>query len=58
MAEKLKNVASDAGKTPQQLYAEREKRLRDAVELKPPDRIPISLGMSYMLAEYGGITKQ
>jgi hypothetical protein len=33
------------GKTTEQLYAEREKRTRDAVELKVPDRVPISLNM-------------
>ena len=48
----------DLGKTPTQLYAERSKRLKDAMELKQPDRIPIQLTMSYMLAEIGGITKQ
>ena len=48
----------DAGKTPQQLFAERSKRLKDAMELRQPDRIPIQLTMSYMLAEIGGITKQ
>ncbi len=48
----------DAGKTPERLCAERAKRLMDAMELKQPDRIPISLMLSYMLAEIGGITKQ
>ena len=28
------------------------------MELKQPDRIPISLGVGYMLAEMGGITHQ
>ncbi|MBN2077285.1 MAG: hypothetical protein JW762_17190 [Dehalococcoidales bacterium] len=28
-------------KTPEQLYEEREQRLRDAIELKEPDRVPI-----------------
>jgi hypothetical protein len=49
---------ADAGKTPEQLLAERSKRVEDAVLLKQPDRIPIALGMSYLLAEMGGITKQ
>jgi hypothetical protein len=31
------------GKTTEQLYAEREKRTRDATELKEPDRAPLSL---------------
>ena len=55
-----KSVASspDSGKTARQLFSERSKRLQDAMELKQPDRIPIQLTVSYMLAEIGGITKQ
>ncbi len=49
---------SDAGKTPDQLLAERTKRLRDAMELKQPDRVPIQLPFGYMLAEIGGITRE
>ena len=37
---------------------ERSKRLKDAIEMRQPDRVPISLGFSYMIAEFGGITKQ
>ena len=48
----------DAGKTPEQLVAERNQRVNDATQLKQPDRIPIFMGMGYMLAELGGITKQ
>ncbi|MBI5303905.1 MAG: hypothetical protein HY868_17340 [Chloroflexi bacterium] len=49
---------ADVGKSPQQLFAERAKRIQDALQLKQPDRIPIQLGMGYMLAEMGGITRQ
>jgi uroporphyrinogen-III decarboxylase len=48
----------DIGKTPQQLLDERTKRLQDAMQLKQPDRIPIQLDMSYMLAEMYGVTRQ
>ncbi len=48
----------DAGKTPQQLLAERTKRLQDARAMKQPDRIPITLRLGYLLAELGGVTKQ
>ncbi|MBN1137638.1 MAG: hypothetical protein JXM73_13710, partial [Anaerolineae bacterium] len=48
----------DAGKSPEQLLTERAKRLHDALELKQPDRVPISLGAGYFLAEYGGISHQ
>lgn len=45
-------------KTPEQLLAERTKRMQDALALRKPDRIPIQLGFGYMLAEMGGITRQ
>jgi uroporphyrinogen-III decarboxylase len=57
MAERT-SAALDSGKTPQQLFAERSKRLQDALELRQPDRIPIVLGFGYMLAEMYGITRQ
>lgn len=46
----------DGGKEPEQLLAERGKRLQDALQLKQPDRIPINMPASYLLAEYGGVT--
>jgi hypothetical protein len=48
----------DVGKAPEQLFAERSKRVQDAMELKQPDRIPIQLGMSYFLADMYGVTHQ
>ena len=33
-------IERETGKTPEQLYEEREKRVRDAIELKEPDRVP------------------
>lgn len=48
----------DAGKLPQQLLTERSKRLQDALHLRKPDRIPIQLDMSYMLAEMYGVSHQ
>ena len=48
----------DDGKTAEQNFAERSKRLQDAMQLKKPDRIPIQLDMSYMLAEMYGVTRQ
>ena len=48
----------DKGKTPKQLYAERAKRVDDAIHLRQPDRIPIALTFSNLLAEIGGITRQ
>ncbi|MFC2012370.1 uroporphyrinogen decarboxylase family protein [Chloroflexota bacterium] len=34
-------IERKTGKTPEQLYEEREKRVRDAIELKEPDRVPM-----------------
>jgi uroporphyrinogen-III decarboxylase len=48
----------DIGKSPEQLFAERTKRFQDAMQSKQPDRIPILLDMSYMLAEMYGVTRQ
>ncbi len=48
----------DAGKSTEQLCAERAKRIQDALELKQPDRIPVNMGAGYFLAEYGGVTHQ
>lgn len=43
------------GKSVEQLYDEREKRVRDAVELREPDRVPITLGEGVFAAKYAGI---
>ncbi len=48
----------DSEKTPEQLCQERAKRLDDAIHLRQPDRIPISLALGNLLAEIGGITRQ
>src|SRR5208283_3904144 len=48
----------DISKTPEQLFAERTKRFQDALQLRQPDRIPIQLDMSYMLAEMYGVSHQ
>jgi len=34
-------IQQSTGKTPEQLYEEREKRVRDSIYLKQPDRIPL-----------------
>ncbi|HSW38267.1 MAG TPA: hypothetical protein VLL97_02105, partial [Acidobacteriota bacterium] len=48
----------DVGKPAEQLLAERTKRMQDALRLRQPDRIPIQLIMSYMLAEMYGVTRR
>ncbi len=53
-----KQVEKKYGKSPEQLYTEREKRLTDALYLKQPDRIPIHLMLGYFIAEYGGLANR
>jgi uroporphyrinogen-III decarboxylase len=53
---KLKDsVEQKTGKSADQLYEEREKRVRDAIALKETDRVPVSLRMAYFPAKYIGI---
>ncbi len=42
--------------TPEELYAEREKRVLDAIALKKPDRVPVTALFSFFPAAYSGIT--
>lgn len=46
---------SDIGKPAQQLRKERQKRLNDAMDVKVPDRVPISCPIGYFAAKYAGI---
>jgi hypothetical protein len=48
----------DMTKTPEILGAERVRRIQDAMALRQPDRVPLMMSISYMLADMGGITKQ
>jgi hypothetical protein len=48
---------AEAGKTPQQLCAERAQRLLDATQLKQPDRVPIKIRFNFMLAALAKTTK-
>ena len=50
MPEKL-----EQGKSAEQLIAEKEKRVMDAIHLQPTDRVPIITGMGYFPAKYAGI---
>ncbi len=45
----------DIGKSTQQLRKERQKRLNDAMDLKVPDRVPISCPIGNFAAKYAGI---
>jgi hypothetical protein len=43
------------GKSVEELYQEREKRLWDAISLKVPDRVPVLFGGSYVACKHVGI---
>ena len=51
------DIISRTGKTPDELYEEREKRVRDAIQLKEPDKVPVRLNMVYFQANYAGVPK-
>ncbi len=46
------------GKTPEELYQEREKRVRDAVALRKPDRVPVVALLGSFPARHAGISFQ
>jgi uroporphyrinogen-III decarboxylase len=48
----------DGGKTPEQLCTERARRIKDACQLKQPDRIPTILRFGHLTADLAGITRQ
>jgi hypothetical protein len=50
--------AMDPARTPAVLGAERARRIRDAVELRRPDRVPLIMSIGYMLADLGGVSRQ
>jgi hypothetical protein len=43
------------GRDPEELYEEREQRVRDAIQLKESDRVPVVLGGAYFAARYAGV---
>jgi len=45
----------DNNKTAEQLRREREKRLMDAIQLRIPDRVPVTCPIGYFAARYTGI---
>ncbi len=58
MVETSAATSVDKGKTPEQLYAERAKRVDDAIHLRQPDRIPTLLRLGHLPADLAGITRQ
>ncbi len=48
-------IETRIGKDPGEFYQEREKRVRDTIELRQPDRVPVLAGGGYFAAKYAGL---
>jgi hypothetical protein len=55
-AQTIAEIERKHGKSVAQLYAEREKRVTDAVNLKEPDRVPVNLALGEFVNRYLGIS--
>ncbi len=51
----IDEIEKKHGKSIQQLIEEREKRVKDAIELREPDRVPVALGTGVFAARYAGL---
>ncbi len=51
----VSQLEEKAGKTAADLYRERETRVRDAIELKEPDRVPVIIRGENFAARYAGL---
>ncbi|MBI4303448.1 MAG: hypothetical protein HY665_03815 [Chloroflexi bacterium] len=58
-AENLKELRDEiekrTGKSPEELYEERDRRVRDAIALKEPDRVPVGFRGVYFATRYAGL---
>jgi hypothetical protein len=52
------DASTHTDKNPQELYAERDQRFKDALALRPTDRVPISVRFGSLLADMEGVTRQ
>ena len=52
----IEAVEKKHGKLVAQLREEREKRVKDAIELRVPDRVPVNVGTGVFAARYAGLT--
>jgi hypothetical protein len=48
--------AVEMGKTPEELFKEKTKRIEDAIQLRVPDRVPFSPLLTFFPAKYAGIS--
>jgi len=52
----IEKIEKKHRKSVAELYEERGRRIRDAIELRAPDRVPVVLGTGVFAARYGGLT--
>ncbi len=52
----ISEIEKKHGKSVEQLREEREKRVRDAIQLKVPDRVPVNVGTGVFAARRAGLT--
>ena len=52
----IERIEKKHRKSVQELGEERARRIRDAIELRVPDRVPVVLGTGVFAARYGGLT--
>ncbi len=50
-----KEIEQKTGKTTEQLYEERERRIRDAIQLREPDKVPVRLENHAFPSRYVGV---
>ena len=58
MTETPAAFCNDSEKAPEQLYAERAKRVDDVIHMRQPDRIPVILRLGHLPADLSGIARQ
>lgn len=50
-------IEKRTGKTPDQLYQEREKRITDVIQMRVPDRMPVFLRLHSFAVRYAGLSQ-
>lgn len=48
-------IERKSGKAPEELFAERDKRVRDTIDLKVPDRVPVAMAGDYFHLKNAGV---
>ena len=52
----IAQIEKKHGKTIEQLRDERDKRIKDVIELREPDQVPVAVGTGIFAARYSGLT--